>query len=117
MMSLMALRCLALPEGRVAPPPDPLSRPGLRDAVHLDLGGEGSGGLCQAQGRRFDLGHPLSLAALHAAIMPPSSCGIASGDTSPVEALAVRRAPHDVLRVPVAVAGRRGVEAAVNHEL
>src|SRR5207237_8469776 len=23
------------PEGRVSPPPDPLSRPGLRDAVHL----------------------------------------------------------------------------------
>src|SRR5213083_3731659 len=47
----------------------------------------------------------------------PRPCGIASGDTSPVEALAVRRAPHDVLRVPVAVAGRSGVEAAVNHEL
>ncbi len=76
-----------------------------------------AGGLCQAQGRRFDPGHPPSLAALHAAIVPLSSCGIAPGDTSPVGRLTVRRAPHDVLRVPVAVAGRSGVEAAVNHEL
>jgi hypothetical protein len=30
------------------------------DAVQLDLGGEGWGGLYQAQGRRFDPGHPLS---------------------------------------------------------
>jgi hypothetical protein len=54
------------------------------DAVHRDLGGKGRGGLCQAQGRRFDPGHPPSLAALHAAIVPLSSCGIVPGDTSPV---------------------------------